>query len=94
MARSKTRSSRHANAIPRLTFQKLVRYIASQQGGEDKLWSKKALAALQEESETYLAEHFQKAHYVCENFQKRTLHPRHFEMSQTLGGASSEPVSA
>jgi len=99
MAR-KNRSPRRSRAIPRATFERLVREITQELkvcSGEDPhsiLWSADAMNALHDDAESFLSEHFQKAHYVCENFKKRTLHPQHFEMAQALSYGTSESSQA
>ena len=86
MAR-KTRSSKRNHAIPRATFERLVKEIAqdlAQDGRPHVLWSAEAIDALHEESEVYLAEHFQHANYLCDTFNKKTLDMRHFNSAKNL----------
>ena len=82
MAR-RTRSSKHTRAIPRATFDRLIKEIA-QEMDLNVMWSGDAIDALHEESETYLSERFQNAHYLCDTFKERTLSMKHFTSAKTL----------
>lgn len=91
MAKRKASGSRHRRhlSIPRATFDKLVRHIASEQGGNNMLWSAEAVDALHEEAETFLAEHFQKGNCVCENLNKKTLAPQHLALGAFWSGSEA-----
>jgi len=83
---------RHAAAIPYATFKRLVKEISDDKmlSRERLKWSEKAIRALHEDSEAYLAEHFQNANYLRETFRKQTLDTRLFHTAMNLAGAQQE----
>ena len=87
MAR-KTRSRKPTQSIPRATFDRLIKEI-TQDIKADALWSAEAVDALHEECETFLAERFQGARYLCDAFKERTLTMKHFSTAQTLSSVSA-----
>lgn len=87
MARKTRSSSKRTPAIPRASFERLVREISQNlalEGDKPVLWSAEAMDALHEESEVYLAEHFQNANVLCDTFKKKTLDMRHFNTAKNL----------
>ena len=92
MGKKATRSSKKTIAIPRATFERLIKEISQDMKSEklDRvLWSAEAVDGLHEEAETFLTEHFQNAKYLCDTFDDRTLSVKHFKSAQNLstGGA-------
>lgn len=81
----KTRSHKRQKAIPRATFERLVKEItADLHADKHVLWGASAIDVLHEESETLLAEHFQNAKYLCDTFEERTLGVKHFGSAKAL----------
>lgn len=89
MPKKATRSKKRTIAIPRATFERLIKEISQElkADGMDKvLWSGEAVDCLHEETETFLTEKFQAAKYLCDTFEDRTLSMKHFQTAKNLGG--------
>ncbi len=72
-----------ARSIPRATFNRLVREITddlelSPHTKQHIKWSANALKGLQEETELYVKEHFERASALSDRFNHRTVGLRHF----------------
>ncbi len=88
MAR-KPHSRKTSHAIPRATFERLVKEIAQDIAQEKDydyrvIWSSDAIDALHEETQNYISERFSKANFLCDTFKKKTLDMRHFDTAKTL----------
>jgi histone H3/H4 len=77
-----------ARSIPRATFSRLVREITDDLGRDYIKWSAKALQGLQEESELYVKEHFERAKTLSGRFNHRTVGLRHFNDGRAVSVGS------
>ncbi len=88
----KTRSAAHkrrdGRAIPRASFVRLIKEIASEvsptEGGSKLKWSKESIDGLQETTEAYVEKHFARANKLLDAFEQRTLGLRHFSSAGEL----------
>lgn len=87
MSKKRTRSSKRSIAIPRATFERLIKEISQDLKSDSLskvLWTAEAIDCLHEETETFLTEKFQKAKYICDTFEDRTLSMKHFHTVQNM----------
>ena len=82
-ARKRRSNYQPARSIPKATFDRLVREI-TQDYKSDMKWSAPALRGLQEESELYLKEHFERAAAISGRFKHRTVGLKHFNDGRGL----------
>lgn len=87
----KKKRSRNQRCIPRATFLRLVKEICNDVSFS-KLplkWSEGSIDGLQEETETYLANHFRKANVLLDAFNQSTLRAVHFKSADAIVEAQS-----
>ena len=88
-----------ARSIPRATFNRLVREITDDLEAPPNSkhyikWSAEALQGLQEESELYVKEHFERAATLSDRFNHRTVGLKHFNdgRAASLAEEQEEPT--
>lgn len=87
MSKKRTRSGKRSIAIPRATFERLIKEISQDlkpDAMSKVLWTGEAIDCLHEETETFLTEKFQTAKYLCDTFEDRTLSMKHFQTAKNL----------
>lgn len=82
--RPSSAASKRPNAIPRASFDRLVKEISEDVRMSDHplKWSRESIDGLQEETEAYVAMHFGKANRLLDAFEQRTLGLRHFRSAR------------
>ena len=83
-----------ARSIPRATFSRLVREITDDLDRDYIKWSAPALQGLQEESELYVKEHFERAAALSDRFNHRTVGLKHFNDGRAVSLAEEQEQAA